>query len=172
MTDQHADLDALADALAAESDGQPLPEHLQTCSQCGAALAALRAALGAVATDLAALPAVPAVPQALERGVTPAIPVAAATVLPAASVTALDERRGAPRWLLTAGGLAAAAVVVVGGGLLLTNNSTDSNSTARPATARNQFPVKATGTDYRSAAALQSALPRLLGEKRGPAVTV
>lgn len=165
MTDQHADLDALADALAAESDGQPLPEHLQTCSQCGAALAALRAALGAVATDLAALPAVPAVPEALERSVAPTAPVGATTVLPAATVTSLEERRKAPRWLFAAGGIAAAAVLVVGGGLLLNSNSTDSTSNARTATSPNQFPVSATGTDYRTPAAVQSALPRLLSTK-------
>jgi hypothetical protein len=165
MTDQHADLDALADALAAESDGQPLPEHLQTCGQCGGALAALRAALGAVATDLAGLPAVPDVPEALQRSVVPTTPIGATTVLPSASVTSLEERRRAPRWLLAAGGIAAAAVVVVGGGLLLTSNSTDSANNARSAAAPNQFPVSATGSDYLSAAALQSALPRLLSGK-------
>ena len=157
----HLDVDALADALAAESDGQPLPEHLQSCSTCTAALAELRTALSAVATDLAGLPPVPPVPQALERSVVPTAPAAATTVLPA--VTPLDERRrGSSRWLLAAGGIAAAAVLVIGGGLLLANNSTDSRSNSQAAASRDRFPISATGADYRDPAALQSALPRLL----------
>jgi hypothetical protein len=157
----HLDVDALADALAAESDGQPLPEHLQTCSGCASALAELRTALGAVATDLAGLPPVPPVPQALERSVAPTPPVGATTVLP--EVTSLDARpRSSSRWLLVAGGIAAAAVLVVGGGLLLASNSTDSSSQSQSAASRNRFPISATGADYRSPAALQAALPQLL----------
>jgi hypothetical protein len=157
----HLDVDALADALAAESDGQPLPEHLQTCSTCTSALAELRTALGAVATDLTALPPVPPVPQALERSVAPTPPVGATTVLP--EVTSLDARpRSSSRWLLVAGGIAAAAVLVVGGGLLLASNSTDSSSESQSAASRNQFPISTTGADYRSPTALQAALPQLL----------
>ena len=172
MTDAsgpHADLDALADALAAESDGLPLPDHLQACPECAAALSALRAALAPVAADLAALPAVPPVPAVLEQPVRPvATGLAAATVLPAAEVTSLDERRGgAPRWLLFGGGIAAAAVLVVGGGLLLASNATDSASKSTASSPREQFPVSATGADYRTPTALQSALPRLLkGEQQ------
>lgn len=158
---QHADLDALADALAAEDDGTPLPAELTGCATCSTALADLRAALGAVADDLARLPAVPEVPAGL--GAAPGSATGATTVLPA-SVTSLQERR-APRWLAPAGGLAAAAVLVVGGGLLLTRGSTDSRTASRSSKAGSALAVSDSGTRY-SRTSLATAVPGLLKAKK------
>jgi hypothetical protein len=173
---QHLDLDELADVLAAESSEPDADvsadararQHLQACPSCSAQLASLRSALDAVAADLGSLPAVPPVPADLDARVAAAVrrtaSVVATTVLPAMPVTSREDARSSrSRWLLAAGGLAAAAVVVVGGGLLLASGAGDtgSNATASKA-APESFPVSATGTDYRTNAALQAALPRLL----------
>ncbi|MCW2674011.1 MAG: hypothetical protein JWP14_2600 [Frankiales bacterium] len=176
---QHLDLDQLADVLAAESApdaSTPQPEHLRSCAACAAQLASLRSALDAVAADLAALPAVPPVPADLDARVTaalaPASAVGATTVLPATPVSSLDDARATrSRWLLVAGGLAAAAVLVVGGGLLLSHGANDSGSNATSArTSPESFPVSSTGSDYRTNAALQAALPGLLQGVAPPAV--
>ena len=177
---QHLDLDELADVLAAESSEADADvsadararQHLQSCPTCAAQLASLRSALDAVAADLGSLPAVPPVPADLDARVAAAVrrtaSVASVTVLPAMPVTSREDARSSrSRWLLAAGGLAAAAVVVVGGGLLLASGAGDtgSNATASKA-APESFPVSATGTDYRTNAALQAALPRLLKATR------
>ncbi|MCU1624945.1 MAG: putative zinc-finger [Frankiales bacterium] len=161
--DSHLDLEAMADALAAAEDGAALPEHLRSCAACATRLEALRAALGAVASDLAELPAVPPVPASLQRSVVPTPSPGATTVLPARPVASLDEARARrTRLVLAAGGLAAAAVVVVGGGLLLSHNATDTHGAATNAAGVESPRVQDSGTDYRSPAALQAALPGLL----------
>jgi hypothetical protein len=162
----HLDLDALADVLAAEADGAPVPPDAARCPRCTAALAALREALPAVAADLRALPEVPPVPAELSGSVLPPVSPAA-TVLPAPGADERPERR-APRWLLPAGGLAAAAVLVVGGGLLLTSNATDSASSSTAAVPASAFPVSASGTHY-AKSTLPAAVPRLLRAPRTPA---
>jgi hypothetical protein len=177
--EQHLDLDALADVLAEEGSGAALPEHLQTCATCVAELDALRSAVEQVRSDLGALPPVPPVPADLDERFraaiaatpagTPAGTLAGTTVLPAAQPASLEEarsRRG--RWMAVGGGLAAAAVLVVGGGLLLNRGATDSSSNATAARSRpsGQFPISSTGTDYRSNASLQAALPSLLASQR------
>lgn len=173
---QHLDLDELADVLAAESSEADADvsadararQHLQSCPSCSAQLASLRSALDAVAADLGTLPAVPPVPADLDARVAAAVrrtaSVAATTVLPAMPVTSREDARSSrSRWLLAAGGLAAAAVVVVGGGLLLASGAGDTRSSATASKAAPEsFPVSATGTDYRTNAALQAALPGLL----------
>ena len=53
---EHLDLDALADALALQDDGGALPDHLQECPTCRAALTELEAALAPTDAALAALP--------------------------------------------------------------------------------------------------------------------
>ncbi len=159
----HLDLDALADALAAESDGAPLPEHVTGCAECAAQLDALRAALPAVASDLAGLPDVPALPSSLSRSVVPTPGTSSTTVLPTASLDEARARKG--RGLLAVSGFAAAAVLVVGGGLLLTHNATDTGSRATAAkSGRTSVPTTSSGTDY-TKASLPAALPRLLGVK-------
>ncbi|MDX6268372.1 MAG: hypothetical protein QOD70_3112 [Frankiales bacterium] len=173
---KHLDLDELADVLAAESsqadaDARPR-QHLQSCSTCSAQLASLRSALDAVAADLGSLAAVPPVPDDLDARVAAAVrrtaAVAATTVLPATPVASREHARASrSRCLLAAGGLAAAAVVVVGGGLLLASGAGDTSSNATASKASpTSFPVSATGTDYRTNAALQAALPGLLKATR------
>jgi hypothetical protein len=84
-------------------------------------------------------------------------------VLPARPVASLDKARARrTRLVLAAGGLAAAAVVVVGGGLLLSHNATDTHGSPAAASSPRSLRVQDTGTDYRSPAALQAALPGLL----------
>lgn len=164
--EQHLDLDALADVLAEEG---PAPEHLRGCARCAAELAALRAALGPVEADLAALPPVPPVPEGLDARLRSAVTAAGAsstTVLPGTAPTTLEQARSRRRVLAAAGGLAAAAVLVVGGALLLHRGGSGSGGTAASARSTpTSFPVSSTGSDYRSNAALQAALPRLLSSR-------
>ena len=160
-THAHADLDALADALAAESDGTAVPPDLRSCPTCGQALDDLRSALGAVADDFTRLPAVPDLPSRLTAPLPAAAPVSGpTTVLPDGDVVPLDTRR-APRWLLPAGGIAAAAVLVVGGGLLLTHGRTDSTTASRSAGSPAKLAISSTGAHY-TKSSLDAAVPGLL----------
>jgi hypothetical protein len=84
-------------------------------------------------------------------------------VLPATPVASLDVAWShRTRRVLAASGLAAAGVLVVGGGLLLSHNATDTGSAANRAASPASLRVQDSGTDYRSPAALQAALPGLL----------
>ena len=146
-THAHADLDALADALA-DDDGPP--GDLTACPTCSAALEELRRALPLVAADLASLPPVPAAPPATAL----ALPAAATTVVPLAS-----RRRS--RWLLPAGGVAAAAVLVTGGLLLTRGTDNGKGTAAKGAGADSAVSVSHTGSGY-TKGSLGAAVPQLL----------
>lgn len=181
MSDQHLDLDALADALA----GEP-PTHLEDCGSCAAALRDLAAAMGSVQTALAGLPE-PELPDevaarldaALARastagpdtGTPDAVPAPAAAS--AATITPLDARRRV-RWLPAASGVAAAAALVVGAVIIWPGGTGGSNSGARDsslASRRNDgIPTSSSGTDYgRDGVLLKQALPGLLTGSAAPA---
>lgn len=122
MSEQHLDLDGLADLLATgTADHDPVDAHLGSCAQCRSDLGALRAALEPVAASLAALP-LPAAPADLDARLTTALQ-GLRTKQEGQQVTRLADRRAPGRlaWLPIAGGLAAAAalvfaVVIVNGG--------------------------------------------------------
>lgn len=185
MSEQHLDLDALADVLAGEPAAH-LGAHLATCASCRAAVSEFEAALAPVQAALVELPtpelpdavavavedviaeerrasatdrAVPSTPPAVPAATTPpAVPaVPAATVTPMAA--GRDRRT---RWLPIASGVAAAAALVVGAIVVLPGGggSSDQDSTLSDTAG---IRSSSTGTDYgKDGAALSRALPSLL----------
>ena len=185
----HLDLDALADALAAESDpgssGPPL--HLAHCPTCTSRLAELRGAESSVRSSLAQLPD-PSMPAGLVERITAAlaaqapltgpgalrdapVPTAPPASSEGATVTPLRPPR---RW---APAVAAAVMVVAVGGLgyaVVSNNGSntaDSASTAGSssgddtgdtAAALPPIPTSDSGTDYAQKARVEAALPGVL----------
>ena len=169
MTDQHLDLDALADVLVGEAPSA-VSLHARTCSVCAADLAALAAAQAPVAAALAAAPE-PALPAGLDARLAAAVAHARADPPGARSVTVVPLAARRRRWQPWAGGLAAAAVLGTAGVLVVragapsgsTTASTGGPATQDRAAAAGAVPTSSTGTDYRAgSSALATALPALL----------
>ncbi len=162
MSEDHLDLDALADHVAGE--GQRAA-HLSSCAGCASRLDELATAQAPVTSALAAL-AAPAIPADVAARLDAAL--ADLAPLPATPVTTLPVRQGFPRWLA-----AAAAVAVVAGGIgtavnaqrdrtSVTAGSADATAEAGPV--RNE-----TGNDYADRAALAAAVGDLLAGTAVPA---
>ncbi|MCW2571460.1 MAG: hypothetical protein JWO88_1518 [Frankiales bacterium] len=164
----HLDLDALADATAADNVTESSAAHLAECAQCRAGLEEVRAASALISADLSALP-VPTVPDDVAARLGDAFRDAAGAPASSASVTTLPTAaRWSPRrWLPAA---AAIALLLAGAGYGISrlgggNNVTTaaSGSAAKAAAAPDANLVRnSSGADYTDRASLTAALPQLL----------
>jgi hypothetical protein len=172
MSDQHLDLDALADVLAGEPSA-----HLDGCADCRAALAELEAAIAPVSASLLLLGESPIPADVVARldaalaaehaPVSPASGEAGPVQRPAAAtVTPLAARR--VRWLPAAAGVAAAAALVVGAVVLVPHLDLGGGSSATSASPKGieaaaRIPSSTTGSDYsKEGTLLKQNLPSLL----------
>lgn len=184
----HLDLDALADALAAESDlaGSGSPSHLVGCPTCTSRLSELRGAEGSVRASLSKLTD-PSMPAGLVERITAAL----AAEAPLAGRGAIDHSAAQDTARATPGGatvtplrpprrwapaVAAAVMVVAVGGLgyaVVSNNgggddasTTSADSAAAPAAPEAAslppIPTSESGTDYAQQARIEAALPGVL----------
>ena len=184
----HLDLDALADALAARDDGPgetdaDADRHLAGCASCTSRLAELAAAEARVVAALSTLPD-PPLPAGLAERITAALeaepPLEAPAADPGATVTPLAPARLRRRWLPAA---AAAVLAVSGAGLGYTvlsgSGGADSADTSTAAGAeadgRNEAQgapvVGSSGIDWADPAAVDAALPQVLGVSTGSSVS-
>jgi hypothetical protein len=167
----HLDLDALADALAGESDGEP---HLSSCASCTSRLAELEAAEARVVSVLSSLPP-PQLPPDLADRLTAAL-AAEAPLRPAGSsgVTTLAARRPRRSWLPAA---AAAVLVLAGGGLGVAlvkggtggGADTAATSAADDSGGRAGLLLNSSGTDWSDTDAVTAVLPAVLQGEAGEA---
>jgi hypothetical protein len=171
-SDDHLDLDELADAIAADDVPDGTAAHLADCATCRAALDELRVASARISTDLAALPA-PTLPEDVAArlgGALSAAPREAAEVpASSASVTTLPTaaRWSPQRWLPAA---AAIVLLLAGAGYGISrlpggsdSNTASSGSAAKAAAAPEVGIVRnSSGADYLDRASLTAALPQLL----------
>lgn len=165
----HLDLDALADAVAGESDAAAA-SHLGSCADCRAALADVLAASDRVTAELRALP-----PVRVPDDVLAALRTrpAGVTTLPALSATRPS------RWQRLLPAAAAVVLLIAGGGYALSRlggsgsgagTSAGSNASAAKAAPTEGFPRSSTGTDYTGRADLAHAAPALLAGGPGRAL--
>lgn len=184
----HLDLDALADALAAESDlaGSGSPSHLVGCPTCTSRLSELRGAEDSVRASLSKLTD-PSMPAGLVERITAAL----AAEAPLAGRGAIDHSAAQDTARATPGGatvtplrpprrwapaVAAAVMVVAVGGLgyaVVSNNgggddasTTSADSAAAPAAPEAAslppIPTSQSGTDYAQQARVEAVLPGVL----------
>ncbi len=179
MSEQHLDLDVLADLLVGEGDAAAVA-HVGSCTACSGRLSDLDAASTQVEALLrveAARPLPPPPADLADRLRSAALPArtpgaggAGSTVLPG-TVSELRPRAARRR---NAPGLAAAAAVVlvtVGLGAFLTRSGSDRSGDAATSAVASapaaDLPVLASGNDYTDAAGVGRALPLLLGTTTG-----
>jgi len=172
VSENHLDLDALADALAQDDD--QADQHFAECTECTESLADLRDADQTLSAQLAALDQ-PTMPDDLAARLEAALqaePPAAPAEENGASVTTLPVSQPAPaptRWLAAA----AAAVLVLGGigvGITQLGGRSDEQSTSANGGAADStlaapapgFVRNDTGNEYGDRAALTAAVPGLV----------
>ena len=154
----HLDLDALADALAAGDS----PPHLASCDACRAQLAELQVAMDSIGTALAALP-VPPEPEGLQASIATALRQergAAGQGGDVIPLTTASSRSRLGSWRTLGTGLAAAAALVLGAVLVLRPHPARAPAVTSAAPA---FRTNHTGVDYaKNGALLAAELPTLL----------
>lgn len=181
-TDQHLDLEELADVLAGNPAQAAGHEHAAGCSECSDRLVQLRSALGPVAASLDALRD-PEVPEELGTRLHRAItrehdhlhPAAGAVV--SRNVTPIATQRAKKRsgWTSLGPVLVGAAAVALVGVVVFTGGGDDESpqTTAAPEAQDAALRTSSSGINYDKAGTrLEAALPSLLsGSAVSPADT-